>query len=221
MQDFNLFYVTRYGFRPSKIAYLAHHAWSDVAAELAGEHRPPMATRLSCTRDQALARSLSLSLLCDQSVQTFRATERTEDFLRRLALTARRLARAVGWQCASMDRRAVCQCALGFRRPMHHSRARSRMSFVAAAKKLRQWLFEAALPLWWRVGADHALGGYHERIDFNGRPGDIAKALARRRPASLLLLRSGPARMERTVARGRPVMRSIFCATDLRRTTAP
>ena len=31
LQDFNLYYVTRYGFRPSKIAYLAHHAWSDVA----------------------------------------------------------------------------------------------------------------------------------------------------------------------------------------------
>ena len=31
LQDFNLFYVTRYGFRPSKIAYLAHHAWSDAA----------------------------------------------------------------------------------------------------------------------------------------------------------------------------------------------
>ena len=31
LQDFNLFYVTRYGFRPSKIAYLAHHAWSEVA----------------------------------------------------------------------------------------------------------------------------------------------------------------------------------------------
>jgi NAD+ synthase (glutamine-hydrolysing) len=30
LQDFNLFYVTRYGYRPSKIAYLAHHAWSDV-----------------------------------------------------------------------------------------------------------------------------------------------------------------------------------------------
>jgi len=42
--------------------------------------------------------------------------------------------------------------------------------FVTAAKRLRHWLFEAALPLWWRLGADHALGGYHERIDFNGRP---------------------------------------------------
>ncbi len=31
LQDFNLYYVTRYGFRPSKIAYMAHHAWSDVS----------------------------------------------------------------------------------------------------------------------------------------------------------------------------------------------
>jgi NAD+ synthase (glutamine-hydrolysing) len=30
LQDFNLFYLTRYGFRPSKIAFLAHHAWADV-----------------------------------------------------------------------------------------------------------------------------------------------------------------------------------------------
>src|SRR5438067_501175 len=30
LQDFNLYYTTRYGFRPSKIAFLAHHAWSDV-----------------------------------------------------------------------------------------------------------------------------------------------------------------------------------------------
>ncbi len=29
LQDFHLYYVTRFGFRPSKIAYLAHHAWSD------------------------------------------------------------------------------------------------------------------------------------------------------------------------------------------------
>jgi NAD+ synthase (glutamine-hydrolysing) len=28
LQDFYLYYVSRYGFRPSKVAYLAHHAWS-------------------------------------------------------------------------------------------------------------------------------------------------------------------------------------------------
>ena len=31
LQDFNLFYTLRYGFVPSKIAFLALHAWSDAA----------------------------------------------------------------------------------------------------------------------------------------------------------------------------------------------
>lgn len=30
LQDFNLYYITRYGLRPSKIAFLAWHAWKDV-----------------------------------------------------------------------------------------------------------------------------------------------------------------------------------------------
>ncbi len=30
LQDFNLYYITRYGLRPSKVAFLAHHAWSEV-----------------------------------------------------------------------------------------------------------------------------------------------------------------------------------------------
>ncbi|MDQ3816027.1 MAG: NAD(+) synthase, partial [Armatimonadota bacterium] len=29
LQDFNLYYVTRYGLRPSKVAFLSEHAWSD------------------------------------------------------------------------------------------------------------------------------------------------------------------------------------------------
>ncbi|MEW5836110.1 MAG: NAD(+) synthase [Pseudomonadota bacterium] len=31
LQDFTLYYLTRFGFRPSKIAYLAHQAWGDAA----------------------------------------------------------------------------------------------------------------------------------------------------------------------------------------------
>ncbi len=31
LQDFTLYYLTRFGFRPSKIAFLAHHAWSNAA----------------------------------------------------------------------------------------------------------------------------------------------------------------------------------------------
>jgi NAD+ synthase (glutamine-hydrolysing) len=29
LQDFNLYYITRFGFRPSKVAFLSQHAWSD------------------------------------------------------------------------------------------------------------------------------------------------------------------------------------------------
>jgi NAD+ synthase (glutamine-hydrolysing) len=29
LQDFFLYYVLRFGYRPSKVAFLAHHAWSD------------------------------------------------------------------------------------------------------------------------------------------------------------------------------------------------
>jgi NAD+ synthase (glutamine-hydrolysing) len=32
LQDFNLYYTLRYGFAPSKVAYLAHHAWADAGA---------------------------------------------------------------------------------------------------------------------------------------------------------------------------------------------
>ena len=31
LQDFNLYYVTRFGFRPSKVAFLSEHAWADKA----------------------------------------------------------------------------------------------------------------------------------------------------------------------------------------------
>src|SRR6185312_9271099 len=45
LQDFNLFYVTRFGFRPSRIAYLAFNAWSQVDAGRWPEHITPEARR--------------------------------------------------------------------------------------------------------------------------------------------------------------------------------
>jgi NAD+ synthase (glutamine-hydrolysing) len=30
LQDFNLYYITRYGLRPSKVAFLSWHAWRDA-----------------------------------------------------------------------------------------------------------------------------------------------------------------------------------------------
>jgi NAD+ synthase (glutamine-hydrolysing) len=40
LQDFNLFYTLRYGFRPSKIAFLAWRAWSDIGAGAWPAHFP-------------------------------------------------------------------------------------------------------------------------------------------------------------------------------------
>src|SRR3990170_1930501 len=31
LQDFNLYYISRYGYRPSKVAFLAQHAWGTHA----------------------------------------------------------------------------------------------------------------------------------------------------------------------------------------------
>ena len=32
LQDFNLYYISRYGYKPSKVAFLSQHAWSDKAS---------------------------------------------------------------------------------------------------------------------------------------------------------------------------------------------
>ncbi len=45
LQDFNLFYTTRFGFRPSKIAYLSWNAWSDPKRGRWPENIPEAAMR--------------------------------------------------------------------------------------------------------------------------------------------------------------------------------
>jgi NAD+ synthase (glutamine-hydrolysing) len=41
LQDFNTYYVTRFGFRPSKVAFLAHHAWGDKTRGTFPDLLPP------------------------------------------------------------------------------------------------------------------------------------------------------------------------------------
>ncbi|HEX4179290.1 MAG TPA: NAD(+) synthase [Caulobacteraceae bacterium] len=45
LQDFNLYYLTRFGFRPSKIAYLAWNAWRDASQGRWPAHIPEAARR--------------------------------------------------------------------------------------------------------------------------------------------------------------------------------
>jgi NAD+ synthase (glutamine-hydrolysing) len=41
LQDFHLYYITRFGLRPSKVAFLAWHAWRDAAVGAWPPHFPP------------------------------------------------------------------------------------------------------------------------------------------------------------------------------------
>ncbi|HXC89217.1 MAG TPA: NAD(+) synthase [Stellaceae bacterium] len=45
LQDFNLFYATRFGFRPSKIAYLSWNAWHDIRLGAWPPNTPDVARR--------------------------------------------------------------------------------------------------------------------------------------------------------------------------------
>lgn len=44
--------------------------------------------------------------------------------------------------------------------------------YAATFEQLRDWLFDAALPLWSTVGTDRVHGGFHEKLTTDGRPTD-------------------------------------------------
>ena len=106
LQDFSLFQVLRYGFRPSKIAFLAWHAWSDPER---GNWPPgfPENKRpcLFAQGDSALAAGLRAAVLFVQPVQTLGTAERAQGVHGGVTVAARRLARAVGYVGAGLARR--------------------------------------------------------------------------------------------------------------------
>ena len=104
LQDFTLFYTLRYGFRPSKIAFMALQAWEDpergrLAARLSADRA---ALRIRPDADPPLAGAFPAPLLRVQPVQAHGDAEWPESDRRRIAVAARRLARAVGRQCPRM-----------------------------------------------------------------------------------------------------------------------
>ena len=78
LHDFTLFHVLRYGVRPSKIAFLAEHAWS---RRVGGSGRPttPRTTgpEYDLADDPALARGVHQALL-RQPVQAIGAAQRPQ-----------------------------------------------------------------------------------------------------------------------------------------------
>jgi mannose/cellobiose epimerase-like protein (N-acyl-D-glucosamine 2-epimerase family) len=50
-----------------------------------------------------------------------------------------------------------------------------RAELATAHQVLRSWLLEHAYDLWWRHGADHTRGGFHERLRLDATPTDEAR----------------------------------------------
>ena len=98
LQDFNLFYTLRYGFRPSKIAFLALHAWQRRRRAATGRRlsRPSGAAPTTCATIRQWLEVFLRRFFALQPVQALGDAERAEGVGRRLAVAARRLARAVG-----------------------------------------------------------------------------------------------------------------------------
>ena len=101
LQDFTLFHVLRYGLPPSRIAFLAQHAWSDVDA---GDWPPGFdadrRTAYDLRDHPEVARGLRAAVLRVQPVQALGPAQRSQGARRRVAVAARRLARPVGRQRA-------------------------------------------------------------------------------------------------------------------------
>ena len=117
LQDFHLYYTLRYGFRPTKVAFSRLHgvarprtrgAWPDDAHAL-------VLQRVRAGGDQAPPRHLPVAFLQDQPVQALLRAERAEGRLGRLAVAARRLARAQRFGGRGVAGRAARRAGLGRR----------------------------------------------------------------------------------------------------------
>ena len=106
LQDFNLFYLTRLGFRPSKIAFLAWNAWHDVEKGTWPANLPAGTRRAYTLAEIRQLAGIVPAALLHQPVQAFGAAQRPQDLLGRLAVAARRLARAVRRQPGRVAGRA-------------------------------------------------------------------------------------------------------------------
>ena len=119
LQDFTLFYMLRYGFPPSKIAFLALHAWEDAAR---GDWPPHFRADRRIGYDLPQIRHwLEVFLTRFFAFSQFKRCAMPNGpkvSRRRVAVAARRLAGAVGRQCrglaggAGTERAARMTCSI-------------------------------------------------------------------------------------------------------------
>jgi NAD+ synthase (glutamine-hydrolysing) len=162
LNDFFLFYITRFGLKPSKVAYLAHQAWKDAATG----HWPRACPRTNGSpttcRPSRRGCGNSCPLLPDQPVQALGPAQRAQGRHRRFAVAPRRLAGAVG------RRRRGCgwtSWTRTFRTGAFGGRARFRGGGRARGRsrgggRLRPYARSGPAP------------GLHDRAQFAGQLGD-------------------------------------------------
>ena len=116
LQDFNLFYTLRFGFRPSKIAFLALARLARRrGGQLAAGVPAGAAARVRRAGHPALAGRLRPALLRLRPVQAVGDAQRTQGVARRFAQPARGLAGAVGRQRRGLAGRHRAERAHGLR----------------------------------------------------------------------------------------------------------
>ena len=93
LHDFYVYYTTRLGYAPPKVAFLAYCAWRDRTLGHWPDIPEANAASVQHWRDQALAGGIRLAFLPDQPVQAELCAQCPEGWLGRLALPARRLPR--------------------------------------------------------------------------------------------------------------------------------
>ena len=127
LQDFNLYYLSRFGYRPSKVAFLAHARLGRSRARRAGRTRCPSRSGASTTSPRsALARGVPAAVLPGQPVQALGDAERARRSdpaarCRRAATGARRVIRRP--RCGSTNCGRTCPGAERERSPLWDSGA--------------------------------------------------------------------------------------------------
>jgi NAD+ synthase (glutamine-hydrolysing) len=109
LQDFNLYYTSRFGLRPSKVAFLAHRAWGDRASgrwpeDLRDDQRREYSlSEIKHWLDVFIRRFYAVS----EPVQALMLAERSKGRFWRIAFPAQRLACAHGCRSRRMAPRAT------------------------------------------------------------------------------------------------------------------
>ena len=94
LQDFNLYYMLRFGYAPPKVAFLAYCAWRDCREGSWPDVPPDQRRQYDIARIKAVLRHLPRPLLPPEPVQAELHSQRSQGRLRRLAVAPRRLSRS-------------------------------------------------------------------------------------------------------------------------------